>query len=51
LRRAAIRLQAQTVPQACGKPHEFPASPRDSLHVLPPIAGKARFYKFTVSFA
>ena len=51
LRRAAIRLQSQTVPQACGRPHEFPAPPRDSLLVLTPIAGKARSYKFTVSSA
>jgi len=29
----------------------IPCSTRDSLHVLSPIAGKARSYKFTVSFA
>jgi len=37
---AAIRLQAQTVPQARGRPHEFPAPPRDSLHALTTYRGQ-----------
>ena len=40
------RLQAQTVPQACGRPHEFPAPPRDSFHVLTPIAGWSRGFEW-----